>query len=153
MSARSVFLTALAAAVFSLPAPAQQPPSTPGGGTVNPASAAGWTLQPALVTHVAPRGAELVAAGIKSIAARTGRQRRDIQVVTEFGPAYLAWPKGTTPAIFEIEVEAANNVEVWTTSYTPADEARFKAAIDAVLPEAVRAAARTKVQMTRPKGQ
>ena len=58
-----------------------------------------------------------------------------------------------TPAIFEIEVEAANNVEVWTTSYTPADEARFKAAIDAVVPEAVRAAARTKAQMARPKGQ
>lgn len=145
MSKRSILLAALAAALAA-PALAQQP----AGG---PATAGEWTLQPALVKHVAPRGPELAAAGIKSIAARTGRQRRDIQVVTAFGPGYFAWPKGATPAIFEIEVEAANNVEVWTTGYTPADEARYRAAIDAVIPEAVRAAARVRAQMTRPKGQ
>jgi len=145
MSKRSILLTAFAAALAA-PALAQQ-------GAAGPASAGDWTLQPALVTHVAPRGPELAAAGIKSIAARTGRQRRDIQVVTAFGPGYFAWPKGATPAIFEIEVEAANNVEVWTSSYTPADEARYRAAIDAVIPEAVRTAARVRAQMTRPKGQ
>ena len=129
-------------------APALAQPAAAG-----PASAGEWTLQPVLVKHLSPRGPELAAAGIKSIAARTGRQRRDIQVVTAFGPGYFAWPKGATPAIFEIEVEAANNVEVWTSSYTPADEARYRAAIDAVIPEAVRTAARVRAQMTRPKGQ
>ena len=146
MSKRSILLTAFAAAARAAPALAQQ-------AAAGPASAGEWTLQPALVKHVAPRGPELAAAGIKGIAARTGRQRRDIQVVTAFGPGYFAWPKGATPAIFEIEVEAANNVEVWTSSYTPADEARYRAAIDAVIPEAVRTAARVRAQMTRPKGQ
>ncbi len=146
MSKRSILLTAFAAAALAAPALAQQ-------AAAGPASAGEWTLQPALVKHVTPRGPELAAAGIKSIAARTGRQRRDIQVVTAFGPGYFAWPKGATPAIFEIEVEAANNVEVWTSSYTPADEARYRAAIDAVIPEAVRTAARVRAQMTRPKGQ
>ncbi len=146
MSKRSILLTAFAAAALAAPALAQQ-------AAAGPASAGEWTLQPALVKHVTPRGPELAAAGIKSIAARTGRQRRDIQVVTAFGPGYFAWPRGATPAIFEIEVEAANNVEVWTSSYTPADEARYRAAIDAVIPEAVRTAARVRAQMTRPKGQ
>lgn len=146
MSKRSILLTAFAAAALAAPALAQ--PAAAG-----PASAGEWTLQPVLVKHVTPRGPELAAAGIKSIAARTGRQRRDIQVVTAFGPGYFAWPRGATPAIFEIEVEAANNVEVWTSSYTPADEARYRAAIDAVIPEAVRTAARVRAQMTRPKGQ
>ena len=148
MSKRSILLTAFAAAALAAPALAQQ-------AAAGPASAGEWTLQPALVKHVAPRGPELAAAGIKSIAARTGRQRRDIQMVTAFGPGYFAWPKGATPAIFEIEVEveAANNVEVWTSRYTPADEARYRAAIDAVIPEAVRTAARVRAQMTRPKGQ
>ena len=145
MSKRSILLTAFAAAALAAPALAQQ-------AAAGPASAGEWTLQPALVKHVAPRGPELAAAGIKGIAARTGRQRRDIQVVTQFGPAYFAWPKGAVPAVFEIEVEAANNVEVWTTGYTAADEARYRAAIDAVIPEALRAAARVREQMTRPKG-
>ena len=152
MSKRSILLAALAAATLAAPAFAQ--PSTPNAGAGAAASGptGDWTLQPALVKHLSPRGPELAAAGIKSIAARTGRQRRDIQVVTQFGPAYFAWPKGAAPAVFEIEVEAANNVEVWTTGYTAADEARYRAAIDAVIPEALRAAARVREQMTRPKG-
>jgi len=152
MSKRSILLAALVAAALAAPVLAQQPASTAGSGAAGSGPAGDWTLQPALVKHVAPRGPELAAAGIKGIAARTGRQRRDIQVVTQFGPAYFAWPKGSAPAIFEIEVEAANNVEVWTTGYTPADEARYRAAIDAVIPEAVRAAARVREQATRPKG-
>jgi len=153
MTVRSILFTTLMAAAFAAPALSQQPASKSTAGGAGQAPAADWTLQPALVKHATPRGPELAAAGIASIAARTGRQRRDIQVVTAYGPGYFAWPKGTTPAIFEIEVEAASNVEVWTTSYTPADEARFKAAIDAVIPEAVRTAARVRAQMTRPKGQ
>jgi hypothetical protein len=152
MSKRSILLAALAAAALAAPVLAQQPAPTAGTSAAGSGPAGDWTLQPALVKHVAPRGPELAAAGIKSIAARTGRQRRDIQVVSQFGPAYFAWPKGAAPAIFEIEVEAANNVEVWTTGYTPADEARYRAAIDAVIPEAVRAAARVREQATRPKG-
>ena len=152
MSKRSILLAALAAAALAAPALAQQPAPTAGTGAAGSAPAGDWTLQPALVKHVAPRGPELAAAGIKGIAARTGRQRRDIQVVTQFGPAYFAWPKGAVPAVFEIEVEAANNVEVWTTGYASADEARYRAAIDAVIPDAVRAAARVREQATRPKG-
>lgn len=154
MSMRSILLAALAVAALAAPAFAQQ--STPNAGAGAGAAASGptadWTLQPALLKHLSPRGPELATAGIRSIAARTGRQRRDIQVVTQFGPAYFAWPKGAAPAVFEIEGETANNVEVWTTGYTPADEARYRAAIDAVIPEAVRAAARVREQMTRPKG-
>jgi len=152
MSKRSILLAALAAAALATPVLAQQPAPTAGTAGAGSAAAGDWTLQPALVKHVAPRGPELAAAGIKGIAARTGRQRRDIQVVTQFGPAYFAWPKGAVPAVFEIEVEAANNVEVWTTGYASADEARYRAAIDAVIPDAVRAAARVREQATRPKG-
>ncbi len=150
MSKRSILLAALAAAALAAPVLAQQSAPTAGTGAAGSGPAGDWTLQPALVKHVAPRGPELAAAGIKGIAARTGRQRRDIQVVSQFGPAYFGWPKGAVPAIFEIEVEAANNVEVWTTGYTPADEARYRAAIDAVIPEAVRAAVRVREQATLP---
>ena len=152
MRKRSILLAALVAAALAAPVLAQQPAPTAGSGAAGSGPAGDWTLQPALVKHVTPRGPELAAAGIKSIAARTGRQRRDIQVVTQFGPAYFAWPKGAVPAVFEIEVEAASNVEVWTTGYASADEARYRAAIDAVIPEAVRAAARVREQATRPKG-
>ena len=152
MSKRSILLAALVAAALAAPVLAQQPAPTAGSGAAGSGPAGDWTLQPALVKHVAPRGPELAAAGIKGIAARTGRQRRDIQVVTQFGPAYFAWPKGSAPAIFEIEVEAASNVEVWTTGYTPADEARYRSAIAGVIPAAVRAAARVWEQARRPKG-
>ena len=94
MSKRSILLAALAAAALAAPVLAQQPAPTAGTGAAGSGPAGDWTLQPALVKHVAPRGPELAAAGIKGIAARTGRQRRDIQVVTQFGPAYFAMAEG-----------------------------------------------------------
>jgi hypothetical protein len=119
------------------PAPAQKPAATA-------------PEQPALSTLAAARAPELSSAGIRSVHARTGKQRRDIQVATEWGPVYFAWPKGVTPAPFELVVDKAA-VKVVAPSYSDKDQALYAKAFDAVLPEAVRRANEMKAQAQRPK--
>jgi hypothetical protein len=134
-------LTALAAATLLAPAWAQQP-SAP-----TQADATFAALSPV----VAARTAELSAAGVKKIVARTGKGKRDIQVLTQWGPAYLAWPKNVTPVTFEVYVEAPNAFDVIADGYSDANKARYAAAFDALVPPAVRAANSLRAQAQRPK--
>ena len=59
-------------------------------------------------------GRQLQAAGIKSILTRTGKHHRDIQVQTQWGPAYFPWPKNVAPALFKIYIANNGTAEVYT---------------------------------------
>ena len=134
-------LAALAAATLLATAWAQQPSS--------PTQAQATFA--ALAPIVAPRTAELSAAGVQKIVARIGKGKRDIQILTRWGPAYLAWPKNVTPVVFEIYVEAPNAFDVIADGYSDAAKARYSAALDALVPLAVRAASSLRAQAQRPK--
>jgi UDP-N-acetylglucosamine enolpyruvyl transferase len=116
------------------------------------ASAAVDTV-PALAELVGPRAAEMHAAGVRSIGARIGKGRRDIQVETQYGYAYFAWPKNVTPIEFAIypKVGATVYVSVYAADYTEADKARYAAAFDAIIPEAIRQAGVARAATQRPR--
>jgi hypothetical protein len=54
-----------------------------------PASPPPPPVQPALAPLVTPRVPEMSSVGIQRIAARTGKSKRDIQVMTRYGPVYF----------------------------------------------------------------
>lgn len=139
MKLQSILIAVMAAALV---APAWAQP--PAGGSAEATFAA-------LAPLVAPRAAELSAAGVQKVVARTGKKKRDIQVITKWGPAYFPWPKGVTPVTFEIYVESANAIDVSAAGYTEANKGRYAAAFDAVLPQAVRSANAVRAQAMRPK--
>jgi hypothetical protein len=151
MNAKSVVLFTLMATALAVPALAQQPGATSGGAKSAPPVVAAAAVQPALAPLVAPRAAELSAAGIGKIVARTGKKRRDIQVATQYGSAYFAWPKNVTPVTFEIEVGQGGAVTVRANDYTEANRARYAAAFDAVLTESVRQANIARAYAQRPR--
>ena len=108
-------------------------------------------VQPALAELVAPRAADLGGAGIQKIVARTGKNRRDIQVLSSWGPIYFPWPKGVSPAPFQLDVGARNALTVRADGYVDAKKAQYAAAFDAVLPQAVRMANEARERALRPK--
>lgn len=136
-------LTALALAG---PAWAQQPAAA--GGSAQTQAEMTWA---ALSPLVGPHTPALSAAGVSEVVARTGKNRRDIQVVTKWGPAYFAWPKGVTPVTFDIYVKEPHAFDVTADGYSDANKARYAAAFDAVLPQAVNSANALRAQATRPK--
>ena len=126
-------LIAVVAAVLAAPGWTQQPAAAPAPTRADATFAA-------LAPIVGPRTAELSGAGVQKVVARTGKGKRDIQVLTQWGPSYFPWPKGVTPVVFDIYVEAPNKFDVIADGYTEATKARYVAAFDAVLPQAVRSA-------------
>ncbi len=135
----AVVAAALSAPGLAQPAPAPAPPTQ-----------ADRTFA-ALAPVVAPRTAELSAAGVQKIVARTDKGKRDIQVMTRWGPTYFPWPKGVTPVAFEVYVEAPNKFDVIAEGFADADKARYAAAFDAVVPQAVRSANALRAQAQQPK--
>lgn len=115
------------------------------------ASAVGETYEPTLSAIVAPQAAQLQAAGIKSILTRTGKGRRDVQVQTQWGTAYFGWPKNVAPALFEIYITNKGAAEVFTEKYSEATKARYAAAFNAVIPEAIRQAGLTPASAQKPR--
>jgi len=120
-------------------------------GYASAASAVVETHEPALSALVAPQAAQLRAAGVQSILTRTGKHRRDIQVLTQWGPAYFGWPKGVTPALFEIYIAKDGTAEVYTENYNESTKARYVAAFNALIPEAVRQAQLTRASAQKPR--
>ena len=145
MKYQSILIAVMAAALV-VPAWAQQPAAA-GGSAETQASA----VRAALVPLILPHAAALSAAGVQKVVARTGKNKRDIQVMTRWGPAYFPWPKGVTPATFDLYVTAGDDFVVSADGYTEANKARYAAAFDAVLPQAVRAANAVRAQAQRPK--
>jgi hypothetical protein len=139
-------LVILVALVLAVPALAQQPAAT--GDSAQTRASATWE---ALSPLVGPHTAALSAAGVEEVVARTGKNRRDIQVLTRWGPAYFPWPKGVTPVTFYIYVKAPNAFDVTADGFKEANKARYAAAFDAVLPQAVSSANALRAQATRPK--
>lgn len=147
MNLKSIVVVALAlAAVLAVPVAAQQPAPAPGS-----ADAKAEATFTALAPLVAPHTAELAAAGVQKVVARTGKNRRDIQVLTRWGPAYFPWPKDVTPVTFDLYVAAENRLDIVAGGYTDATKARYAAAFDAVLPQAVRVANAARAQAQRPR--
>jgi len=107
--------------------------------------------QAALVSLVAARGAELSSIDINRIAARTGQQNRDIQVMTTHGPVYFGWPADVTPVEFVIDVGDGGAFSVRISGYDEANNARYAAAINAVLAEAIRQVQANNAWATRPR--
>lgn len=109
------------------------------------------SAQAALAPLVAPRASELLANGVQTIVARTGKQRRDIQVKTRNGPIYFGWPKDVTPVSFEIDIRSTSDIVVRADDYNEANKARYAAALDAILPQASSQARHLKNRVDRPK--
>lgn len=139
-------LIAVMAAALAVPAWAQQPAAA--GGSAETKAAA---VRTALVPLILPHSAALTAAGVQKVVARTGKNKRDIQVSTKWGPAYFAWPKGVTPVTFDLFVTAADDFVVNADGYTEANKGRYAAAFDAVLPQAVSSANALRTAALRPK--
>jgi len=139
-------LIALMAGALALPAMAQQPAAA-----ASSAEAKAEATFAALAPLVADHSAALSAAGAQNIVARTGRRSRDIQVLTRWGPAYFAWPKGVKPVTFEIYIAAPNRLDVTAEGFTEATLPLYAAAFDAVLPQAVKAANDLRALASRPK--
>jgi len=141
MTAGSTIALVLVTTALSVSAMAQQPA----------AAATATPLQPELVPLIAPRAAELSSAGIQKIAARTDKKRRNIQVLTTYGPIYFGWPKNVTPVTFEIEVGTGSAVTVRAKGDIEANKARYAAAFDAIVPVALRQARDAKARAERPR--
>ena len=145
MKLHSILIAVMAAALVA-PVWAQQPAAAGSS-----AEAKAEAVFAALAPLVGPHSGQLAAAGVQKVVARTGKGRRDIQILTRWGPAYIPWPKDVTPVTFEIYIAAENRLDVTAEGYTEANKARYAAAFDAVLPQAVRAADAVRAQATRPK--
>lgn len=141
-----IFVIAAMAAGLAMPLCAQQSASP-----AAPADAQADAAFAALSPLVAPHTAALSAAGVQKVVARTGKNKRDIQVLTQWGPLYFPWPKGVEPVTFELYVEAPRAFDVTAAGYTESAKARYAAAFDAVLPLAVRSANNARIQAQRPK--
>jgi hypothetical protein len=109
------------------------------GAACMPAGATTAQSRDDLATLVTPRAADLRAAGIQRISARAAREPLSIQVLTTSGPIYFAWPANVAPAPFVLE-EARGGSAYNVRAEGGGDAARYAAAFDAVIPEAVRRA-------------
>lgn len=108
-------------------------------------------VQPGLAALVASRDAELRAAGVEQILARTDKGRRDIQVLTTWGPSYFPWPKNVKPVAFEIYFNTNGQTDAFAHDFSDATRATFRAALDAIVPQAIRGAANARAARLRPR--
>lgn len=139
----SILACCLFTIALAAPAWAQTTPAAP----KSQADVAWEALSPIAAPHVA----QLHAAGVQKIVARTAGNRRDIQVLTRWGPTYFGWPKGVTPVAFELSVDGPSSIYLVAPAYTDALRPAYKTAFDAVLPQALRAANQTRISASRPK--
>ena len=113
-----------------------------------PAAKSALVEQPGLLALVQPRIAELREAGITQIIGRTGT-RNNIQVLTSRGPAYMRWPRGTTPVAFELYFNDNNTNAAFAADFQ--DKAKWDATMKAVLPQALKQAENVRRSATRPR--
>ena len=103
-------------------------------------------VQPGLAEVTGPRVNEAAAAGIQKITATTSK----IEVHSPWGNLNFGWPKNVKPVAFTIEhAKAANTVTVSAPGFTEATRADYKAAFEAVIPEAIAKAEAQKAGKTR----
>lgn len=148
MNVQSIIFVIVIALALAVPALAQPPAAV----SAPPSAAMSATPAAAsLESLLGSRAADLRAAGIQKVAARTDKQKRAIQLLTSYGPVYFGWPKNVAPVPFEIELGQGNTLVVRASGYTEATKAQYIAAFDAVIPEALRRAAAAKAYAERPR--
>ena len=108
------------------------------------------TASPELFALAESRIPELRAAGVRQIVGRT-TGRNNVQVLTNWGAAYLRWPKDVKPVPFELYVNADGTNGAFATDFSAATKAQYAAALDATIPAAIKAAANARAAATRPK--
>jgi len=105
---------------------------------------------PELFALAESRIPELRAAGVRQIVGRT-TGRNNVQVLTNWGAAYLRWPKDVKPVAFELYINADGTNGAFATDFSAATKAQYAAALDATIPAAIKAAANARAAATRPK--
>jgi hypothetical protein len=140
MKARALFVLMLVGVAFAAPAVAQQPATAP---TVK-------AVQPGLLEVTGPRVNDAVAAGIQKITAVPGKGRRSIEVRSPWGNIYFDWPKDVKPVAFTIEAGKQGGATISAPGFTEANKADYKAAVEAVVPRAIKDAQAQKTTRTKP---
>jgi hypothetical protein len=107
-------------------------------------------VQPGLLALAQPRIADLRAAGVKQIIGRT-TGRSNVQVLTNWGASYLRWPKDVKPIAFELYVNSDGTNAAFASDFSDATKAQYAAALDALIPAAIKAAANARAAANRPK--
>ena len=138
---RKLSLALLAAALVTGTALAQAPAAAPAKAPAVAAPAAGTVkaVQPGLFEVAGPRVQEVMAAGIQKITATPGKGRRSIAVQSQWGESYFGFPKNVKPVAFTIETgKPAGGATISAPGFKDANKADYKAAIEAVIPPAIR---------------
>lgn len=138
---RILHVVLVAAAVAAAPALAQTPAPAPAKAPAAAAPATGTVkaVQPGLLEVAGPRVNEVMAADIQKITAVTNKGSRSIYVESKWGNSYYGWPKNVKPVAFTVEVgKPAGGATISAPGFTDANKADYKAAIESVLPNAIR---------------
>jgi hypothetical protein len=136
------FLVAAVSALFAGALSAQT--AAPAAAPAKPAAAAPAApvikaAQPGLIEVSGPRVNEVVAAGIQKITAVPGKGNRSIQVQSPWGASRFDWPKDVKQVAFTIETgKPKGGATITAPGFTEANKADYKAAIDAVVPVAIK---------------
>jgi hypothetical protein len=141
MRGRWIAIGWLCAGSLVAPALAQQPAAPAAKASANADFAA----------LVGPRATDLANAGVQKLAARTDKGKRNIQLLTKYGAIYFGWPKGVEPVAFDIAIGQGGAPVAHASGYSEATKARYAAALDALIPEALDRTAKAKVWAERPK--
>jgi len=130
-------VTGTALAQTPAPAPAKAAPTAAPAATA--ATGTVKAIQPGLLEVAGPRVNEVQAAGIKKITATPGKGSRAIAVESPWGYSYFAFPKDVKPVAFTIEVgKPAGVATISAPGFKEANKADYKAAIEAIIPFAIR---------------
>ncbi len=91
---------------------------------------------------------QVAAAGVQLIAATPSKGRRAITVQSPWGFSYFDWPKNVTPVEFTIEVGyPAGRATINAPGYSDATKADYRAAIEAVVPHAIKVTQQNRAYM------
>mgnify|MGYP006320309011 CR=1 FL=1 len=95
-------------------------------------------VQPGLLEVTGPRVNDAVAAGIQKITATPGKKGKSITVQSPWGYIYFDWPKDVKPVAFTIETGKGGGATISAPGFTEANKADYRAAVDAVVPKAIK---------------
>ena len=128
----------VAAALGAGVAPAQTTAPAPAPAAAAAPAATVKALQPGLLEVAGPRVNEVVAVGIEKITATPGKGRKSILVQSVWGDSYYGWPKNVKPVAFTIETgKPGGTATINAPGFNDTNKADYKAAIAAILPQAI----------------
>ncbi|MDH5285351.1 MAG: hypothetical protein OEX23_01795 [Betaproteobacteria bacterium] len=137
----ALFAGALSAQTVAPAAAPAKPAAAAPAAAAKPAAAAPVikAAQPGLIEVSGPRVNEVVAAGIQKITAVPGKGNRSIQVQSPWGASRFDWPKNVKQVAFTIETgKPKGGATITAPGFTEANKADYQAAIDAVVPVAIK---------------